>query len=189
MAVCCYVKLIFIFLLPFLCAHWLTVSCSFYEATPTQGVHGLCRYGTSGLYKPVPVLEWEPGCAEDTMQGMAFFLPPSLPPSLPLSLPHQGGPCQPNRIDAERELAKYSRTQFSLAELKAQPTPEGVDPSKLETYLSDSDFLVKQADRWTDRQTLSIEGWTAVARNGIIHVSARFLLQVCSGYCSLTLYT
>ena len=34
------------------------------------------------------------------------------------------------------------RTQFSLEELKKKPLPEGVDPSKLETYLSDKDFEV-----------------------------------------------
>ena len=43
----------------------------------------------------------------------------------------------------EVELSKYSRTEFKLAELKQKPLPEGVDPSKLETYLSDEDFKVR----------------------------------------------
>lgn len=39
-------------------------------------------------------------------------------------------------------LLSFSRTRFSLAELRKQPPPEGVDPTKLETYLSDEDFKV-----------------------------------------------
>lgn len=42
----------------------------------------------------------------------------------------------------ETELLKYSRTQFKLEELKQKPPPEGVDPAKLEFYLSDEDFKV-----------------------------------------------
>lgn len=43
-------------------------------------------------------------------------------------------------MDVEDELLKYERTQFSLEELKKRPLPEGVDPSRLETYLSDEEF-------------------------------------------------
>ncbi len=45
-------------------------------------------------------------------------------------------------MDLECELAKYSRTQFKLEDLRQKPPPEGVDPAKLEIYLSDEDFLV-----------------------------------------------
>ena len=57
---------------------------------------------------------------------------PSLPPflfhlflSLSLSLP-----------------SLTHRTQFTLKELQKRPLPEGVDPSKLETYISDNEFEV-----------------------------------------------
>ena len=34
------------------------------------------------------------------------------------------------------------RTQFTLKELQKRPLPEGVDPARLETYLSDEEFQV-----------------------------------------------
>ena len=37
------------------------------------------------------------------------------------------------------------RKEFSLEELKQKPPPEGVDPSRLETYLSEADFEVRTA--------------------------------------------
>ena len=46
----------------------------------------------------------------------------------------------PRRVDVEDELLKYERTRFSLEVLKQKPVPEGVDPSKLESYLSDEEF-------------------------------------------------
>ena len=46
----------------------------------------------------------------------------------------------PRRVDVEDELLKYERTRFSLEILKQRPLPEGVDPARLETYLSDDDF-------------------------------------------------
>ena len=46
----------------------------------------------------------------------------------------------PRRVDIEDELLKYERTRFSLEVLKQKPLPEGVDPAKLETYLSDEEF-------------------------------------------------
>ncbi len=55
----------------------------------------------------------------------------------------------PKRMDVEVELSKYSRTEFKLAELKQKPPPEGVDPSKLEIYLSDEDFKVSLEVRFT----------------------------------------
>ena len=50
----------------------------------------------------------------------------------------------PMRLDLEDELAKYSRTVFKLEDLKQKPPPEGVDPARLEAYLSDEDFVVSQ---------------------------------------------
>ena len=43
----------------------------------------------------------------------------------------------------ETELLKYSRTEFKLEDLKQKPLPEGVDPSKLEGYLSNEEFMVQ----------------------------------------------
>ncbi|XP_066554646.1 supervillin isoform X2 [Amia ocellicauda] len=37
-------------------------------------------------------------------------------------------------------LARLSKTQYSIEELQAKPMPEGVDPLRLEIYLSDEDF-------------------------------------------------
>ena len=34
------------------------------------------------------------------------------------------------------------RDRYSLAELQVRPLPEGVDPSKMEIYLSDEEFKV-----------------------------------------------
>lgn len=53
----------------------------------------------------------------------------------------QGTPT-PKRTDIELELSKYSRTEFKLKQLKERPLPEGVNPAKLETYLSDTEFRV-----------------------------------------------
>ncbi|CAF0935876.1 unnamed protein product [Adineta ricciae] len=37
-------------------------------------------------------------------------------------------------------LKKLCREQYTIEELRARPLPEGVDPSKIESYLSDEDF-------------------------------------------------
>uniref|UniRef100_A0A8C4XG34 HP domain-containing protein n=1 Tax=Erpetoichthys calabaricus TaxID=27687 RepID=A0A8C4XG34_ERPCA len=37
-------------------------------------------------------------------------------------------------------LARLCKTQYSMEEVLARPLPEGVDPLKLEVYLSDEDF-------------------------------------------------
>ena len=56
----------------------------------------------------------------------------------------QGISCpSPRRVDVESELLKYTRNRFKLDELKKRPLPEGVDPARLETYLSDEDFSVR----------------------------------------------
>lgn len=51
----------------------------------------------------------------------------------------KGTPCQPNRIPAEKELAKYTRKTYTVEELRKRP--EEVDQKCLETYLSDKDFV------------------------------------------------
>uniref|UniRef100_A0A2I3GJT8 HP domain-containing protein n=1 Tax=Nomascus leucogenys TaxID=61853 RepID=A0A2I3GJT8_NOMLE len=40
----------------------------------------------------------------------------------------------------EDVLAKLCKTIYPLADLLARPLPEGVDPLKLEIYLTDEDF-------------------------------------------------
>ena len=52
----------------------------------------------------------------------------------------QGTSCQPIRIPAEKELAKYTRKTYTVEELRKRP--EEVDQKCLETYLSDKDFVV-----------------------------------------------
>uniref|UniRef100_A0A3Q2FUT9 HP domain-containing protein n=1 Tax=Cyprinodon variegatus TaxID=28743 RepID=A0A3Q2FUT9_CYPVA len=43
-------------------------------------------------------------------------------------------------ILVEDVLARLCQTTYPLAEVLARPLPEGVDPLKLEVYLSDEDF-------------------------------------------------
>ncbi|XP_068758253.1 uncharacterized protein [Montipora capricornis] len=45
-----------------------------------------------------------------------------------------------DKLKVEVELAKLSRKEYSLEELKKKPSPEGVDPSRLEAYLNEDDF-------------------------------------------------
>lgn len=40
-------------------------------------------------------------------------------------------------------LAQLMKTQYPLEELLRRPLPEGVDPQRLEVYLSDQDFQVR----------------------------------------------
>ena len=44
--------------------------------------------------------------------------------------------------DLESTYADLSRTEYSWEELKVRPLPPGVDPAKIETYLSNDVFLV-----------------------------------------------
>lgn len=46
-------------------------------------------------------------------------------------------------ILVEDVLARLCKTTYPLAELLARPLPEGVDPLRLEVYLTDEDFEVK----------------------------------------------
>lgn len=48
-------------------------------------------------------------------------------------------------ILVEDVLARLCQNIFPLAQLQARPLPEGVDPLRLEIYLSDQDFEVSTA--------------------------------------------
>ncbi|XP_066250261.1 supervillin-like [Euwallacea similis] len=52
----------------------------------------------------------------------------------------QDGKRDNSKLLLQRELALLSRTTYPLAEILQRPLPEGVDPTQLEIYLSDSDF-------------------------------------------------
>lgn len=47
-------------------------------------------------------------------------------------------------ILVEDVLARLCQNTFPLAQLQARPLPEGVDPLRLEIYLSDQDFEVSE---------------------------------------------
>ena len=49
-------------------------------------------------------------------------------------------------------LIKLSKTSYTWEELQERPLPDGVDPSRLETYLSREDFEVR---KWTEIISLS----------------------------------
>lgn len=53
-----------------------------------------------------------------------------------------------NKVILVKEaLSKLSKQQYSIEELTRKPPPEGVDPQRLEDYLSDQDFKVGHC--WT----------------------------------------
>lgn len=54
----------------------------------------------------------------------------------------QDGKEENELVLVEDILSKLSRDRYTLAELQERPLPEGVDPSKLESYLSDEEFQV-----------------------------------------------
>ena len=41
-------------------------------------------------------------------------------------------------------LDRLKRTTYTLAELQVRPLPDGVDPTRLESYLDDDDFQVSR---------------------------------------------
>uniref|UniRef100_A0A6G1RW88 Supervillin n=1 Tax=Hypotaenidia okinawae TaxID=2861861 RepID=A0A6G1RW88_9GRUI len=63
-------------------------------------------------------------------------------------------------ILVEDVLAKLCKTVYPLAELLARPLPEGVDPLKLEIYLSDEDFEV--ALEMTREEYNALPSWKQV---------------------------
>jgi len=52
----------------------------------------------------------------------------------------QDGKVKDQKLNLEEELTKLSRTRFTLEELLEKPPPEGVDPARLDSYLSEKDF-------------------------------------------------
>lgn len=50
-------------------------------------------------------------------------------------------------ILVEDVLARLCQNTFPLAQLQARPLPEGVDPLRLEIYLSDQDFEVSEPEK------------------------------------------
>ncbi|XP_078089655.1 supervillin a [Mustelus asterias] len=63
-------------------------------------------------------------------------------------------------ILVEDVLDKLCKTQYPLAELQARPLPEGVDPLKLEIYLTDEDF--QEALEMTREEFSILPSWKQV---------------------------
>ncbi|XP_069770584.1 supervillin a isoform X2 [Narcine bancroftii] len=63
-------------------------------------------------------------------------------------------------ILVEDVLHKLCQTQYPLAELQARPLPEGVDPLKLEIYLTDEDFQI--ALEMTREEFSDLPSWKQV---------------------------
>lgn len=59
----------------------------------------------------------------------------------------------------EDVLAKLCKTIYPLADLLARPLPEGVDPLKLEIYLTDEDFEVSMPSCGTAFKQYAWLGW------------------------------
>lgn len=47
----------------------------------------------------------------------------------------------------EKTLHELSRSEYTWQELQQRPLPDGVDPAKLEKYLSDDEFEVRKVIR------------------------------------------
>ena len=45
-------------------------------------------------------------------------------------------------LAVDEVLARLTRTTYTRSELQQDPLPEGVDPTRLESYLNDKDFQV-----------------------------------------------
>ncbi|MEQ2203185.1 hypothetical protein XENOCAPTIV_026145, partial [Xenoophorus captivus] len=58
-------------------------------------------------------------------------------------------------ILVEDVLARLCQNTYPLAQLQARPLPEGVDPLRLEIYLSDTDFEVCQRTKTRLSQSVS----------------------------------
>ncbi|GCB73386.1 hypothetical protein scyTo_0002517, partial [Scyliorhinus torazame] len=57
-------------------------------------------------------------------------------------------------------LSRLCKTQYSLEEIMSRPLPEGIDPHRLETYLSDEDF--KKIVQITREEFYSLPNWKQV---------------------------
>ena len=54
----------------------------------------------------------------------------------------QDGKVEGELVPVDELLKRVTKTRFTLAELLEPTLPEGVDPLKLESYLSDEEFQV-----------------------------------------------
>ncbi|XP_060704952.1 supervillin isoform X7 [Hemiscyllium ocellatum] len=57
-------------------------------------------------------------------------------------------------------LSRLCKTQYSLEEIMSRPLPEGIDPHRLETYLSDEDF--KKVVQMSREEFNRLPGWKQV---------------------------
>ncbi|MEQ2189688.1 hypothetical protein GOODEAATRI_027837, partial [Goodea atripinnis] len=64
------------------------------------------------------------------------------------SITSKAGSSKNKVILVKDALSKLSKQQFSIEELTKKPLPEGVDPLRLEDYLSDQDFKVANS-KWS----------------------------------------
>uniref|UniRef100_A0A3P9HBG4 HP domain-containing protein n=1 Tax=Oryzias latipes TaxID=8090 RepID=A0A3P9HBG4_ORYLA len=76
-------------------------------------------------------------------------------------------PCWEHREDVcnqiilvEEVLARLCKSLYPLEELLARPLPEGVDPLRLEMYLSDEDF--ERALEMSREEYGALPGWKQV---------------------------
>ncbi|XP_059494658.1 supervillin-like isoform X1 [Stegostoma tigrinum] len=60
----------------------------------------------------------------------------------------------------EDALSRLCKTQYSLEEIMSRPLPEGIDPHRLETYLSDEDF--KKAVQMSREEFNRLPSWKQV---------------------------
>ena len=72
-------------------------------------------------------------------------------------------------LSAYEEL---SRSEYSWEELQARPLPPGVDPAKIETYLSDSVFMVSLGRLITPFSLMIISGEVQDEQGGVLRLSA-----------------
>ncbi|XP_015764099.1 PREDICTED: supervillin-like [Acropora digitifera] len=66
------------------------------------------------------------------------------------------GKIENEKLKVETELAKLSRKEYSLDELKQKPAPDGVDPSRLEAYLNEADFQQLSKNFYQPQQCTSL---------------------------------
>lgn len=68
------------------------------------------------------------------------------------------------KINLEEELALLSRTTYPLSTLLQRPLPDGVDPTKLEIYLSNDEFYDLLSMTKTEFQQLPVWKQSAVKK-------------------------
>lgn len=150
----------------------------------TESVPDPCRPGASYLHQHVPQLGASRGHRWDHREGRwrrfraadftrfcrqtqasfprprgiffyLFFFPFSLCCDISLPVCCQEAEVCNQIILVEDVLARLCQTTYPLADLLARPLPEGVDPLRLEVYLTDEDFEVWANSLSTKKQGLS----------------------------------